>query len=495
MTAQHILRQPDGTTIDGPRDKEFDYFDFTMKRNVPEGTLALCIADGAERAYKEFKVGQWVDFEPPLGDQQQDAYDAVILGNNTFITGPGGVGKSEVVKRIVRDTRAAGRRIAVTASTGIAGVNIGGYTIHSLLGTGLAGSVMELKAHHSQNQLDKAANRLAEVDIILTDEVSMLTGDYIDMMDWWLRKIAMVLYRHGGVDKPFGGWQIVFVGDFLQLPPVIKARKRVAHRYAFQSPAWAAANLQVHYLRKGYRQSDAEFRKHLMRVRKGNAPQETLDYFNTRLGFKFDEGIKPTRVFPTNAEVDRVNSFELNKCPTPEFNYEAAFDGIPAWIDALKNNCPCEPFLELRVNAEVMFIRNNQKLGYVNGTRGRVVSLTKDQITVQAYSGGLIDVPMVEWEMKNHKGDILSSVRQYPLILGWAATVHRCQGSSLDYMEFDPARVFEKAQAYVALSRVRSMDGLRLTNRIGSETVKASNLCVNYYVDLLEKERADAAAG
>lgn len=495
MPNVYFVRSPSGEMIVQPQEAQLDWFDLDAYRNVQDGTVAVCNDGVADRVFAVVQAGKWIEPEPPLGDQQAEAYDAILSGVNTFVTGPGGVGKSEVTRRAVRDLRARNRTIAVTASTGIAAVNVGGTTIHSLLGTGLARSTRELQMHHSSQQLDKASDRLGRVDAILIDEVSMLLGDFLDMTDWWLRKCAMQLGRVQRVNQPFGGWQMIFVGDFLQLPPVVRSgdEASIVSRYAFQSKAWNDANPRVNYLRTGYRQNDAEHRKHLMRVRRGYAPQDTIDFFNAR--FKAKIPVEPTVVFPTNREADTVNEMRLYALPEPHKVYEASYTGHDGWIEALKKNMPCDPSLELRIGAEVLFIRNNIKVGFVNGTRARVVALDDDHISVETPDGRLIDVPIETWEMKDAQGRVLAAVLQYPLILGWAVTVHRCQGQSLDYMRFDPAKVFERAQSYVALSRVRTMDGLTLANRITPESIKASAKCVDYYDNVIAAEKANAATG
>jgi hypothetical protein len=312
----------------------------------------------------------------------------------------------------------------------------------------------------------------------------MLHGDYIEMMSYWLCRIAAVIGDEKRANMPFGGWQIIFVGDFLQLPPVITARDKVKYKYAFQSPAWLKANMEVHYLKKGYRQDDPEFRKHLMRVRCGRCPEDTLNYFNRRHRAKI-EGAKPTRIFSTNAEVDRVNDIQLDKLPGDEVEHTAKITGHEKWIEAMRSNLVCEEHLRLKVGAEVLFIKNNRAAGYANGTRGRVESLDKG-VFVRTYDGALIDVPRESWEMCNAQGAALATAEQYPLLLAWAVTVHRSQGQTLPYLSYDPCHAFERGQVYVALSRARSYDGLRLANRLSAAQVRASKACVVFYKSINE---------
>jgi ATP-dependent DNA helicase PIF1 len=430
----------------------------------------------------------WRDWEPELGPQQKAAYDDIMAGRSCYVTGPGGVGKTVVIHRSVRDLREIGRRVAVSASTGIAAVQAGGMTIHSTLGLGYASSRKEALAKHSAEALTKAAERLCNVGTIIVDEVSMLTGDYITMMDWWLKRVAGFLFTPARAAQPFGGWQVVFVGDHLQLPPVIKDSDKVEHKYSFQSPAWINAGLSVHYLRKGYRQDDPDFKRHLMRLRRGLAPEDTLDYFNIRFDAKLPEGSKPTVLFGTNAEADALNDACLEALPGEVSVYSAQFSGHPGWIESLKKNLPCEVDLRLKPGAEVMFLKNNREAGYVNGTRGVIAGLDNG-IRVRTRSSALIDAPREPWEMKNADDVVVASAEQYALRLAFALTVHRSQGSTLDLCEFDPARVFERGQTYVALSRVRNINGLRLRNRLTAKAVRASKACVDYYAEIVRREK------
>ncbi len=475
--------------LDGPRSEPFDFYDLN-REGYPEGAVVVCHRarnpDVPEILYV-YKNSRWAEWEPELGEQQRAAYDDAMAGKSMFITGPGGVGKSEVVRRIIRDLRATGRGVAVTATTGIAAINIGGMTIHSCLGTGLATSIHDARSGTGPNALSTAADRLAKVATIVIDEVSMAHGDFIEMISWWLQKCDGI--SGGDADaKPFGSWQMIFVGDFLQLPPVIKTKNSVKYKYAFQAPAWIKSGMVVHYLRKGYRQADSEHRRHLMRIRKGHAPPDTIAYFNSRYRAKPAFKSEPTRIFATNREADAVNDERLDALEGPATTFEVDITGHPKWVEAMRKNLVCEEHLRLKVGAEVLFIKNNRNAGYVNGMRGRVISLDGGVRVRTAnsanYRGVELDVPHEKWEMRNAQDSVLATAEQYPIILGWACTVHRTQGSTLDSAEFDPLKIFERGQVYVALSRVRSLDGLVLRNRLTDNHVRASALCAQYYKQL-----------
>lgn len=427
---------------------------------------------------------------PVFGDDQQAAFDDIVAGKNVLITGPGGNGKSFIIRAAIDSLRKRGRVVAVCGSTGVAAVNVGGMTIHSTLGTGWSRNLKEWREIMSAESLQKARARLDDVDVIVLDEISMLTGDYIEMMNWWLNYVKST----PGGDTLFGGIQIICVGDFLQLPPVVKKHDaKPEYLYAFESPAWKAARFEEHYLRKGYRQGDPELRRHLLRVRRGLSPDDTLAYFNQRVKAVPPAGIDPTEVFPTNREVDAVNALRLNALPGPDWNSAAAYTGHPKWIEALKESMRFKDDLLLRVGAEVLLLTNSAQGGWVNGTLGVVEELGQT-IKVRGTKGQLYVVAKETQEMKDAQGSVLASVKQFPLALGWAITVHRVQGATLEYMYFDPSKVFERHMAYVALSRVKSLEGLLLKSPLRKEHIRASGKVVKYYDDLLEKmkRRSDA---
>lgn len=431
--------------------------------DVPGG-IAAAAASRTRAATEDFQ----------LGEEQQRAYDDALAGRNCFVTGPGGVGKSELVHRIVRDLRGKGRKVAVTASTGIAAINVGGVTIHSFLGLGIAGNKDAGIKAMSSNKLLEVQKRIGSIHTIIIDEISMMTGDYIDMMDWWL-----CMVRGAPVGSiPFGGYQVIFVGDFLQLPPVIRDNE-VKRKYAFQGAAWQSAGLAHHFLLKNYRQSASEFKKHLMRIRRGVFPEDTEDFFGECVGRKLS--VTPTRLYPTNQEARNVNDRALSKLSGESFEATAQLEGAPKWCDALKDNCIAELELSLKRGAPVIFLKNNRELGYYNGMRGNVTDFSPEAVQVALADGTAIAVGREQWEMVSATDEVLATLDQFPLKLAWAITVHKSQGMSLDFLEFDPSSTFEDGQAYVALSRVRTLEGLRLTTSLRPKHVRAARLVVEYY--------------
>lgn len=472
----------DGAVVVPPRPTPFTFSELLFIKGAADGAKVVRSGD-SPTILQVRRNATWHEWEPDLGPGQAAAHAAALRGESILITGPGGTGKSEVVRRIVRDLRRNGKTVAVTGSTGLASISIGGTTIHSFLGTGVAGSRPEVVAKLTGDTVSRASDRLHNVDTLVVDEISMLHGDYVDMMDWWIGFVC------GSAGSRFGGKQVVWVGDFCQLPAVIKPGDGVIKRYAFESDAWVSAPPDYHELLHNFRQStDGVFREHLERVRRGWAPEDTLDYFNARVRAKLPT--VATETLPTNREVDVINERRLDELPGKATFIPANYSGHPKWQEALKRNLPCEDTLELKVGAEVMCTWNSRDGGYVNGTRGVVREIHPDHIVVEKGGGGHIRVVPNLWDMRNSEDKILASVKQFPLRLAWALTIHKCQGCTLDQMVFNPSKVFERAQAYVALSRVRSIEGLSLATPLLPSHVRASAKVVRWY----DEQRARAAS-
>lgn len=378
---------------------------------------------------------------------QNETLDILKTGRNVFLTGEPGAGKSYTVERFTDWLEERGIMYAVTASTGIAASHIRGTTIHSFCGMGINRNLTE-------EQVNKIAlnhwkqESIRPVKVLIIDEVSMLDATNIEDVNRILRAIH-------GKDEPFGGVQVVFVGDFFQLPPVSKDKATV--EFAFESFAWNAANLQVCYLTEQHRQSDPEFLDILTNMRAGKLTEEQRAHLLSR-----QTAEKPaTILFTHNADVDYINRVELGKIDAPSFVYEMTSSGVDFLVENLKKNCLSPEKLELKVGAVVMFTRNRLDDGYVNGTIGEVLELTPNRIVVRTSDGDVVVPKIVEWEHVE-KDVVKAHIAQYPLRLAWAITVHKSQGMSLDSASIDLSRAFEFGQGYVAISRVRSLAGLHL---------------------------------
>lgn len=439
---------------------------------------------GWEGVADEYLGADLTDF--PLGRQQIRALYAVLDGRNAMITGSGGTGKSVLISRMVRTLRSRGKRVAVTASTGIAAVNVSGVTIHSFLGTGIAGNRELMQKRMTADSFAKAKDRVYPFDTIVIDEVSMLTGDYLDMMDWWL---SIIHDKEQGV-VPFGGVQLIFVGDLLQLPPVIK-NDAVSRKYAFEADVWREGDVRTCVLTENFRQTDKEFRKHLARIRRGYCPEDTADFFSPCVQRSLAE--EPTRLYPTNDEAQRVNERKLAELPGEPTQYLAEFSGHPKWFEALADGCIADKVLNLKPDASVIILKNIPSLRVYNGMRATVTRCAGGAVEVLPHGWeNPVALQAGTWEMRAADETVLASMSQIPLKLAYALTIHKCQGMTLDFLEVNLRRCFERGQVYVALSRARTREGLRLTGPLAQDKIRASARALAWWdVAVAESKKDD----
>ncbi len=450
---------------------------------------------------KSRRVRKQKDKPLVLSPNQKRAIALATRGNNIFITGGAGTGKSFVLGLIIKELKdrygMRGLGVGIAASTGVAALNIKGGTIHSLLGTKIRGNILEANAYleelersektpwgsAARDGLPMLRKKFSNLGAIVVDEVSMLTGDYIDMMDWWLREVT-------GKDEPFGGKQVIFCGDFLQLPPVVRRGSGVVVHFGFQSGAWASAGLQVVALQKVHRQSDRHFVEHLKRLRYGEVPEDTAEYFAECVGREFD--IEPTRLFSTNAQVDRFNRKMLDTLPGPEKQYRADIKApTPNLRKRLLRDAYVNEIIDLRKGADVLLAKNkyDEITGehiYVNGDRGVVTGMYEKSVEVDVLrTGDTEQIDREEWSLEKVESDgkrkKIASMTQLPLKLAWAVSIHKSQGQSLDPVEVDLDRCFERGQAYVALSRATEYDGLRLVGALKEKHVMVHKACADFH--------------
>jgi ATP-dependent DNA helicase PIF1 len=432
-----------------------------------------------------------------LSHEQKVTFDAAMKDQNLFISGPGGVGKSYVLTRIIEEFRARNRKFRVAASTGVAALNIGGATIHSLLGTDIQQTIEKVRPYLGNWQFRVAQDRLNPIDTIIVDEVSMLSGDYIQMMDFWLRQIR-------GSSAPFGGIQIIFCGDFLQLPPVEKGKNKPRWRYAFNSPAWESANFLTIDLTYSYRQEDQTFVNALNRVRFGDYNKDVRRVFRPCIG---RELTKPTHLVSTNKEASTINFQNLREHPGEMFSHSPRFTFLKQKLkperkeqiaDALIRDSLTENPLQLKVGVPVILLKNHRDGMYVNGSRGIVTEIVPyphgeiEKVKVLLGENDReITVLQTKWERVAGNGAIEAALVHFPMRLAWALTIHKAQGLTLDNVEIDLARGFAPGQAYVALSRLTSLEGLALTDAICPSIVKADSEIVKFYDDAIAERGGD----
>ena len=414
-----------------------------------------------------------------LDQKQKHCLRLLEEGGNVLVSGPGGSGKSTLIKYVIRLFEQHGKKVGVTATTGSAALLIGGTTIHSYLGIGLGDqSKMELLM-----KLQKSPKKInwTKTDLLIIDEVSMLHPDLFDKLFWLGQQLRNDV-------RPFGGIQILLSGDFYQLP-VVKCDK-----YVFEAESWERTIKDIVLLSQVKRQSNVEFRDLLNRLRIGECTEDDFVYLKS-LGTKKEKDMKvrPTKLFCKNEDVDEINIKILNELDEEVYKYELAVD-IPKGVTSLQQNfdptkrCNAPNIVRLCKGAEVLLLYNmNIDSGLVNGSRGTVVGFSKDQMPIVRFLNGIEKtVEYMTWEIKEGRR-VVASVTQIPLRLAYAITIHKSQGMSLESAIINLAGVFEYGQAYVALSRVKSPDNLIVKN-VNKRSFKVHPKAKQFYKHLEEIE-------
>ena len=433
---------------------------------------------------------------------QQKAIDKYINKENIFITGPGGSGKSAVIRKIVEHADKTGVRYQVCGLTGCASVLLkcGAKTLHSWSGIGLGKGAIEIVSHKVAANKYKR-NNWRNVDLLIIDEVSMMSEHLIELLDMTAKKCRKN-------NKLFGGLQVIFSGDFYQLAPVGDRddESKRTHNFCFESPIFDQLfpNDNKICFDEIFRQTDNTYTKILNQIRVGKISKKSIKTLTERVGKKYTgTDIKPTRIYPLKRLVNRLNSTSMEKLNTVEkkFKIEAAPlpdmesfkalnitpDQIKSEIEYLKNNVNCDKTLVLKKGAQVMCIVNIEVDGssasICNGSQGIVEDF--DSITgypIVKFRNGITRLMKPHsWESELYPN---VSVLQVPLILAWAITIHKAQGASIELAEIDVGNsVFACGQTYVALSRVVSLDGLYLTS-FNYRKIKVSSKVKKFYSNL-----------
>ena len=333
-----------------------------------------------------------------------------------------------------------------------------GTTLHSWSGIGIKDRITasDLELLHKSKRI-KANYKKTKVLII--DEISMLHKHQLDMVDTIARS-----FLDG--EQVFGGMQVVLCGDFFQLPPIANASSDEQTQFAYEAAVWGTEQFKVCYLHEQHRQGNDPLLTILNDIRNGTAGEHTKVPLRTRYKKEPEGATKATRLYTRNINVDYLNESELAKIPSPEKTYTMTSQGFSALVEGLKRNCLAQEQLVLKIGAEVMFIKNHPMGKFVNGTRCVVVGFDKKADAwplVETTDGKLITAAAEDWLVEDN-GIIRASISQVPLRLAWAFTIHKSQGMTLDAAEIDLGDAFEPGMGYVALSRVRSLSGLKLMN-------------------------------
>ncbi len=383
---------------------------------------------------------------------QGQTLEILKTGANAFLTGEPGSGKTYVLNRYIDWLMACDISVAVTASTGIAATHIGGTTIHSWAGIGARDTLTQYDLD-SITTNEKTVRRVKKARVLIIDEISMLDGRVLDMVETVCRTI-----KQSG--DSFGGMQVVLVGDFFQLPPI--AGRGEMSRFAFESRAWESAKFLTCYLTEQHRQEDELLLGLLNSIRKNDVDEShyTLLGEQTEVGYT---DIEPTKLFTHNSDVDSMNNARLKELNSASVIFKMDTKGTKHVVESLVKNCLSPEILELRKEAMVMCTKNNFEVGYVNGTLGRVTGFDKEDgfPIIETSDGRSIKIAPQSWTVAED-GKVRGEVTQVPLRLAWAITVHKSQGMSLDAAEIDLRNAFTYGQGYVALSRVRSLTGMKI---------------------------------
>lgn len=413
-----------------------------------------------------------------LNTKQKYAVSRMNIGSNVFLTGGAGVGKSEVIKDFMVKSDS---QIIVCAPTGVAALNVNGATCHRVFNIPLKPLV---------NNPTSIPALLKDVDTVIIDEISMLridTFDYIAIIILNINK-----HREKSHQKPL---QVIVVGDFFQLPPVLtdndreileqlKYGNRLGRGFAFQSQYWNLFNFEVINLTEIVRQDNKEFAYYLNQARVGN--RGSISYFNSNSNrYEIKDAVL---LCGTNRKVDDKNNIELGKLKSKEYTFLSKITGTVSESDKL---VPDE--LKLKVGCRVMTVVNDyaDEL-YSNGTLATVKAIDKDCITIETDDGYEANILKYTWDIKNYKGskdkngkvsvtsDTIGTFTQFPLRLGYAITIHKSQGKTFDKVNLDPY-CWDCGQLYVAMSRVRTIQGLHLTQYIGTRFLVTSADAQLYY--------------
>ncbi len=400
-----------------------------------------------------------------------------MSGKNVLITGQAGTGKTFLLNRFINYLKENKIPAGVTASTGIASTHINGQTIHSWAGFG----IREKLTGEDLNKITSNAyvnERVNDAKVLIIDEISMLHDFQLDMTDTICKTI-----REN--ENPFGGLQVVLCGDFYQLPPVSKEK----HRGSFitNSNIWNKMNFQICYLTKQFRHTDNQLSEILNEIRANNISEKSIGILLARVDAKLPDSVEPTKIYTHNSNADAYNLDKLGKIEEKEHKFQMKWGGDSKLVDSLKKSCLAPQELILKKGAAVMFVRNNKTVGYVNGTTGQVIDFDKDGYPIVEVFRTKKKITAVseKWQV-DESLKTLAWISQVPLRLAWAITTHKSQGMTLDYAEIDLSRSFTYSLGYVALSRVRALEGIRLKG-FNSVALKVSKEAIDIDRHLLHR--------
>lgn len=384
---------------------------------------------------------------------QEQALAILKSGDNVFLTGSAGAGKTYVLNQYIQYLKARKIPVSITASTGIAATHLQGTTIHAWSGIGIKDTLnsRQLKELKDKKYLKK---HIEKTKVLIIDEISMLHKKQFDLVNE-----VMQYFREN--DKSFGGIQVVLCGDFFQLPPIGSSGEINRDKFCFMSQSWLNANLSICYLTDQYRQTAGELNNILNEIRSGSVTDRSMTLLtNSKESIDIEE---PTKLYTHNLDVDRINTTHIAEIKGRKKLFKAKVKGNLKLAESIKRSIMAPETLELKKDAKVMFVKNNYEKGYLNGSLGTIIRYNDEGNPVVRLNNGYeITAEPEDWRIEDETGKLLVSYVQVPLRLAWAITVHKSQGMTLDGAVMDLSKTFEKGQGYVALSRVKGLEGLQL---------------------------------
>ena len=382
---------------------------------------------------------------------QELALAILLSGRSALLTGAAGTGKTHLLNTFIAQARKRGKKVSVTATTGLAATHLGGNTIHSWSGIGVSD-------HLPNNFFERLSKTrrdvISKTDVLIIDEISMLHDFRLDMIDKVLRTV-----REN--DQPFGGIQLVMSGDFFQLPPVNRPNEQ-GGGFVVYSDAWQELQPAVLYLERQYRQNDEQLLEILTALRTGDVRRHHVEALLARTEIEPPDG-DITELHTVNVDVDDINIQKLAELPGEERSYQQTTTGSKIYVENLQRSVLAPENLVIKLGALVMAVKNSPQKLYANGSIGTVVDfepLTEYPV-VEFRDGRRVTMVPDVWELRDGERK-RASISQVPLRLAWAITVHKSQGMTLDAAKIDLRKAFVEGMGYVALSRVRDLDNLYL---------------------------------
>lgn len=383
-----------------------------------------------------------------LSSEQANALELLRSGENVFLTGGAGSGKSFLIRQFMKELDS--KEMPILASTGAAAVLLGGRTFHSFFGLGIMEGGPDATYQRASKET-RLMSRLRKVEGVIIDEISMIPGQAL--------MIAEALAQRARESKlPWGGMRIISVGDFAQLPPVTQSGQR---DWCFINAVWKQSGFQTSMLSHNQRVSDNLFLDVLSDVRHGLSSERVRDFLNEHIQ-EHDEDHPGTRLFGRKIYAEKFNEKKLTELDEEEVTIDSIYFGSEKHVELLMKTAPVPVKLILKLGCRVMFLQNDPQKRWVNGTRGVITDIETDKITVKKDNGREVQVDKASFALQDAEGNIMASVIQFPLTLAYATTIHKSQGATLDDLWCDLSSLWEPGHAYVALSRLRSSEGLHL---------------------------------